>query len=315
MFTFLYSMSIDQNSVKTKSLYFLIVNYNSSNLVARLINSLNTNYQEKHQIVIINNSAADQEIYNLENHATKIIETKENLGFGKACNVGLHWISDQDSEAIIWLINPDAYFNSDVCNIEISSTLSGMSQTSSAIAFFKNHPQISILGTTIYDSQGVVTSAGGTFNAATGALSIITSLPEDIKEDYIKFDWVSGCSLLINLANFAECPNFDPRYFLYYEDLDFCLRYGQQGHQVAVTHLIKVMHDTSSITNRNIWKKYQYITQSYLIHMEKYGSLPIFILTNIRMSLNTIRLIIFNPQQGIGKLIGIFNYWQARLIK
>ena len=291
-------MSIDQNSVETKSLYFLVVNYNSSNLVTRLIDSLKTNYPEKYQVVIVNNSAADQEIYNLENDSITIIEAKENLGFGKACNLGLHWIKDRDNQAIIWLINPDAYFNSDLVE---------------AIAFFKNHPQISILGTTIYDSQGEITSAGGSFNAATGALSVVTCLPEDISEDYLKTDWVSGCSLLINLANFTECPNFDPRYFLYYEDLDFCLRYGQQGHQIALTPLIKVIHDTSSISDRNIRKKYQYITQSYLIHMEKYGSLPIFIVTNIRMSLNTIRLILCRPQQGIGKLIGIYNYWQARL--
>ncbi len=291
-------MSIDQNSVKTKSLYFLVVNYNSSKLVARLIDSIDTYHPEKYQVIIVNNSPTDQEIYNLENDSINIIEANNNLGFGKACNLGLHWVKERDNEAIIWLINPDAYFNSDVFE---------------AIAFFENHPQISILGTTIYDSQGEITSAGGTFNAVTGALSVVTSLPEDISKDYIKTDWISGCSLLINLANFTECPNFDPRYFLYYEDLDFCLRYGQQGHQIAITHLIKVIHDTSSISDRNIRKKYQYITQSYLIHIEKYGSLPVFVLTNIRMSLNTIRLILCRPQQGIGKLIGIYNYWQARL--
>ena len=296
-------MSIDQNSLKTKSLYFLVVNYNSSNLVARLLKSINTNntnYAEKYQVVIINNSAADQEIYNLKNDSTTIIEAKENLGFGKACNLGLHWVKERDDKAILWLINPDAYFNSEVSDMV------------KAIAFFKHHPQISILGTTVYDSQGEITSAGGTFNPATGALSVVTSFPEDISEDYLKTDWVSGCSLLINLANFTECPNFDPRYFLYYEDLDFCLRYAQQGHQIAVTDLIQVMHDTSSISDRNIRKKYQYITQSYLIHIEKYGNLPVFVLTNIRMSLNTIRLILCRPQQGIGKLIGIYNYWQAR---
>ncbi len=291
-------MSINQNSVKTKSLYFLVVNYNSSKLVARLIDSIDTYHPEKYQVIIVNNSPTDQEIYNLENDSINIIEANNNLGFGKACNLGLHWVKERDNEAIIWLINPDAYFNSDVFE---------------AIAFFENHPQISILGTTIYDSQGEITSAGGTFNAVTGALSVVTSLPEDISKDYIKTDWISGCSLLINLANFTECPNFDPRYFLYYEDLDFCLRYGQQGHQIAITHLIKVIHDTSSISDRNIRKKYQYITQSYLIHIEKYGSLPVFVLTNIRMSLNTIRLILCRPQQGIGKLIGIYNYWQARL--
>ena len=73
------------------------------------------------------------------------------------------------------------------------------------------------------------------------------------------------------------------------------------------------MHDTSSITNRNLKWKYQHVTHSYLIHLEKYGSLPIFIMTNIRMFFNTLRLILFKPQQGIGKLIGMISYWQKRI--
>lgn len=290
------------------SLYFLVINYNSSELITRLINSFNADHQENYQLVIVNNSVDDRKIFSLQNDKIKVISAPENLGFGRGCNLGFNWINAQDKQAIIWLINPDAYFNVDQINRE-------QSIIKDAIAFFVKYPQISILGTTVSNSQGEITSAGGTFNWDTAALSIITSLPENIREDYQSTDWVSGCSLLINLANFEECPSFDPRYFLYYEDLDFCLRYSQQGHQIAVTSLIKVNHDTSSITDRNLRKKYQYITQSYLIHIEKYGTLQIFILTNIRMYLNTIRLILAKPQQGTGKLIGICNYWKTRLIK
>lgn len=287
------------------NLYFLIVNYNSSSFVTRLINSLHQPHQEKYQIVIINNSVADQNIFNLESDSIKIIEPEKNMGFGRACNIGLNWIYQQHNQAIVWLINPDTYFD-----LKKKAKISPINQ---AISFFKAQPQISILGTIVYNSQGEITSAGGNFIPSTAALSTITSLPKNLKEDYIKTDWVSGCSLLINLAKFSKCPNFDPRYFLYYEDLDFCLRYGQQGHQIAVTSLLKIFHDTSSITNRNLIQKYQHITHSYLIHIEKYGSLMIFILTNIRISSNTIRLIILKPKQGLGKLIGIYSYWKTRL--
>lgn len=296
----------EEASIINRNLYFLIVNYNSSDLVIRLLDSINIYDREKYQVVIINNSVEDQDIFALENDYVNIIQATENLGFGKACNLGLSWINEQDQAAIVWLINPDAYFYQDALNTE-------QSEVSRAIAFFTKNPQISILGTIVENAQGEITDAGGTFNPATGALSILTNLPGDTTTDYQKTDWVSACSLLINLSNFEQCPYFDPRYFLYYEDLDFCLRYAQQGHQIAVTNSIRVKHNTSSITDRNIKKKYQHITQSYLIHIEKYGTLPIFILTNIRMSLNTIRLIFFKPQQGIGKLIGIYNYWKTRL--
>ena len=287
-----------------RSLYFLTVNYNSSKLISRLIKSIQ-NDTEKYIILIINNSPEDTGLNNLNSQHIKIIEAKQNLGFGNACNLGLNSIYKHDPSAVVWLINPDAYF-------KMSGLDRAKSITKDAIAFFTNHPQISILGTTVYNAAGQITSAGGTFTPQTAALSIIDSFPANL-QDYIETDWVSGCSLLINLTNFNQCPQFDPRYFLYYEDLDFCLRYRRQGHKIGVTQQLYVIHDTSSISDRDLFQKYRHITYSYLIHIEKYGSLAIFILTNIRMLSNTIRLIVIKPAIGRGKLVGFYNYWSKRL--
>lgn len=284
-----------------KNLYFLVVNYNSSSLVERLLKSLPDENLDSYKIIIVNNSIEDKNIHQLTSDRITIIEAQENLGFGKACNLGLNWIYKCDERAIVWLINPDAYFKVAISPVD------------RAIAFFQDHPQISILGTTVYNSEGKLTAAGGSFIPDRAALDIFTSFSKKASGDYLKTDWVSGCSLLINLANFIHCPNFDPRYFLYYEDLDFCLRYSQQGHQIAVTNLLKIRHDTSSITDRNLYQKYRHVTHSYLIHIEKYGSRQVFVKTNIRMIVNTLRLLIIKPQQGAGKLIGFYNYWQTRL--
>lgn len=282
------------------NLYFLIVNYNSSCLIKRLLASLPQQSQYNYEVLIVNNSPNDLKISELQNSYIKVINSDKNLGFGKACNLGLNLIKDQNSQGIIWLINPDAYFDENVLN--------------NATAFFKNYPHISILGTIVVNPQGEIIAAGGTFNPQKASLKIITCPPFDLTQDYIYTDWVSGCSLLINLANFSNAPQFDPRYFLYYEDLDFCLSYHQQGHIIAVTHLLKVIHETSTITNRNLIDKYRHITHSYLIYIEKYANLSLFILTNLRMSINTIRLLIIKPKQGLGKLIGWFEYWRSKLL-
>ena len=280
-------------------LSFLTVNYNSSDLITRFILSLPP--EINYQMVIVNNSAADQNLYQLKQDFISIIESEDNIGFGQACNLGLNWIYEQDSRAIVWLINPDAYFKQDF--------------VAKAISFFHNYPQLSLLGTAVCNSDDEITSAGGEFIYGKAALSTITAFPPDSDQDYFATAWVSGCSLLVNLANFNECPLFCDRYFLYYEDLDFCLRYGQEGHKIAVTPLLKVFHDTSSISDRNITWKYQHITHSYLIHVEKYGTAKVFWLTNFRMLFNTLRLLLIKPNQGWGKLIGFYNYWHIRLWK
>ena len=285
-------------------MFFLIVNYNSGDLITRLLDSLACHHKSDCKVVIVNNSPEDKSIANLSNDTIKIIESKTNLGFGKACNLGLNWIAKQNNKSVVWLINPDAYFG--------HSSKEFASPVDCAIAFFKQYPEVSILGTAVYSSMGELDSIGGTFNPNTAALDIVDRLPENLERDYFKTDWVSGCSLLINLANFKRVPQFCDRFFLYYEDLDFCLRYSQQGHLVAATHLLKITHDTSTITNRNIIQKYRHITQSYLIYIEKYGSKQRFLVTNIRIFINTIRLLVFNSQQGLGKLIGIYEYWQNK---
>ena len=290
------------------NLFFLVVNYHSCEQIERLLNSFPTNSQEQFRVVIVNNSPSDREILGLKSDIVNIIEAGENLGFGRACNLGLNWIYDRNSRAIAWLINPDTYFNEE-SNERIKSPIY------KAIALFEKHSDLSIVGTTVHNASGKLTDGGGKFTPGTAALTIVDALPPNCTAEYLPTDWVSGCSLLINLANFAKCPCFDPRYFLYYEDLDFCLRYGQQNHKIAITPTIKVFHETSSITNRNLFTKYQHVTHSYLIHIEKHGNLSTFIVTNLRMSLNTFRLLILKPQQGLGKLIGIYNYWRTRFTK
>ncbi len=283
-------------------LFFLTVNYNSTSLIKRLVESLDNCSKDEYQIVIVNNSLEDKSIFSLSCNQIKIIDAEQNIGFGRACNLGLKWITKQNSKAIVWLINPDAYFDLDIFN-----------PIASASSFFANNPSISILGTVVYDSKGRITSAGGSFTPGSAILSIIDSFPKDNQQDYLKTDWVSGCSLLINLANFDRLPQFDPRYFLYYEDLDFCLRYGQQGHQIAVTNLLRIIHDATSITNRNIFQKYKHITHSYLVHIENYGNYSTFLITNIRILLNTLRLLVIKPHEGLGKLTGFFDYWIKRI--
>lgn len=274
-------------------IYFLIVNYYSTNLVFKLISSIQKTSRVDYKIIIINNSPDDNSIDNLKTESVLIFDAGTNLGFGCACNLGLKWIYIQDPQAYVWIINPDAYL--------IENTLDKVKP------FFKLHPEISILGTLIYTPTGEVWFAGGRFIAKTGAIITQKKLI-NIDADYVNCDWVSGCSLIVNLNKFPEFPNFDSAYFLYYEDVDFCLHYANQGHIVAINNNLSVLHQPSSITNRNEFKKIRNSTYSYLLTMGKYTNRFIF---NIRLTfqiLKAISAIMLKPQAALGKICGIWDY-------
>ncbi|MCC5651796.1 glycosyltransferase family 2 protein [Nostoc sp. XA013] len=274
-------------------IYFLIVNYYSTKLVLELINSIRkTNYVD-YKVIIINNSHDDNSIDILNTESVLIFDAGTNLGFGCACNLGLKWIYIQDPQAYVWIINPDAYF--------IENNLEKVKP------FFKSHPEISILGTLIYTSAGEVWFAGGQFVTKTGAIITQRKLI-NMDVDYVSCDWVSGCSLIVNLNNFTECPHFDTAYFLYYEDVDFCLRYANQGHIVAINNTFSVLHKPSSITNRNVFSKIRNSTYSYLLTMDKYTNKFIFSIRLTSQILKAILGLILKPQAALGKIYGIWDY-------
>lgn len=281
-------------------IYFLTVNYYSTALISRLLDSLAQNQLINYQLIVINNSPEDRAIYQIHSNCLQIIEAKQNLGFGGACNLGLDFIYQQNPQAIVWLINPDAYF-----------TFNYLEQIPK---FFSKYPHISILGTTIYNPSGEIWFGEGTFSHQLG-VKVSTKLSEvNRKKDYFASDWVSGCSLLINLKNFCYCPQFDISYFLYYEDFDFCYRYSQMGHKIVVSDRFPVIHDSSSITNRNQINKTKHSTYSYLLTLCRYTSPQIFWLKFIRLLVHALIIFPFKPQLALGKMIGIYNYCERGLI-
>jgi N-acetylglucosaminyl-diphospho-decaprenol L-rhamnosyltransferase len=279
-------------------IYFVTVNYHSALFIAKLVYSLTaTTTDFNYKIVIINNSPDDKTIQNLASETVLIIETGCNLGFGNACNVGLKWIYQKDTSAIVWIINPDAYF---VGNSYLKLN-----------SFFSVYPDISILGTVIRTPCNQIWFGGGRFFSSTGTIKNVDLLTSS-NADYVECDWVSGCSLIINLHNFSECPVFDSKYFLYYEDFDFCRRYSHEGYKVAVTKSLSVIHQPSSITNRYMRKKILYSTYSYLMTLERYTNLFILTLRLIKLLGFAIIFIFIQPDVGVGKIQGVYMYLRDR---
>ncbi len=274
-------------------IFLLTVNYKSSHLIQKLIHSLPDRHEVSYKFIIINNSPEDIELVKLESEFISIVNLQENLGFGSACNLGIKSIFELDKKAIIWLINPDAC----LCPLKLQDFIS----------FFNSNPHVSILGTIIYTLEGTVWFSGGRFLPDQGTFSQV-DLIDQKDQEYIPCDWVSGCSLILNLNNFSEPPSFDSTYFLYYEDLDFCQRYQKQGYQVAITSKFSVIHSPSSITNENKFNKIKHSTFSYFLTLHKYSPMWVQVILFLRLFIYALILLPFQTQIAVGKLVGIKNY-------
>ncbi len=289
-------------------IYFITVNYYSTRLIEELLGSITaaSDSQQTYQVFVINNSPDDvsiQAIGSKFSHVT-VMEAGKNLGFGMACNLGIQTVYDADPQAVIWLINPDATLD-----------LGAISEVQQCL----NHDNsIAILGTRIRDTQGNIWFDRGTFDPWVGSLKHTDQ--SQFNEPQLSLDslstsqgktiacrWVSGCSFIINLAAFNHCPSFDPHYFLYYEDSDFCERYYQQGYRIAVTDAVLVTHAVSAITQRNQRQKFRYATFSKLYFLSQHGTSLAVLLNLIYLLFGAIVLLPSDRPSALGKWQG----WQT----
>lgn len=278
--------------------YFVVVNYWCGESIAHLLRSLaQDSPDQNYQILIVNNSPEDRSLDSFPTefaHCT-ILETGENLGFGRACNRAIAWVAKRDPKAIVWLINPDAWLPAGT----IAAARSLLSQADWAI-----------LGTAINQPDGRPEFRGGRFDRRSGLI-------EPIAQDSLAAapiqptDWVSGCSLLINLAAFREPPQFDRRFFLYYEDFELCRRYARQGYSVAIAPSLRVIHATSTVTGRQPERKLRWSIGGYLLALAIHGSPWALIYRLARIVISAIAQWPQHPARSRAKLQGAVDAWQS----
>jgi GT2 family glycosyltransferase len=65
-------------------------------------------------------------------------------------------------------------------------------------------------------------------------------------------DWVSGMCMLFSRTAYSKVQGFDARFFLYYEDVDICVRLWQSGYRVIACPSVSVLHDGHRASHRSL---------------------------------------------------------------
>lgn len=160
------------------------------------------------------------EIKPLVGTRTVVIDNSEtNRGFAKGANLGIKQSLDKGAERVL-LINPDAKISSrDI--LKLSTNIADI--VSPVLKFKRN-------GLDVFDF-------GGKVNLIFGR----TTHYENLKPDNI--DYVSGACMLVKREVFEKIGFLDERFFLYFEDADFCLRAKAAGFTVTVDQDVVVQHN------------------------------------------------------------------------
>jgi GT2 family glycosyltransferase len=229
-----------------------IVNYNSRDNLKTCLQSIRENVQglEGLQVIVVNNDR--EELGNfLDGFGVEIIEKKENIGFGKAHNLGF----EKARGEYVFFLNPDTKL--------FPGTVGKIAEVFSADG------KIGIVGPVHVEEDKI--SDEEHFGPRKTPLSTIGTkiFREKEKPDaqkYFETDWVSGGAMMIRKNLFSELGGFDENYFMYFEDVDLCLQAKKRGWKIAVQPGAKIFHKSGqSFSGNREKKKYYYNSQSYYI--------------------------------------------------
>jgi N-acetylglucosaminyl-diphospho-decaprenol L-rhamnosyltransferase len=115
--------------------------------------------------------------------------------------------------------------------------------------------QAGVVAPKIVNSQGQVENNARRFPSLSvvlrKALTGVQAHDYDIAGEPLHADWVAGMFMLFRSEVFREIGGFDERYFLYYEDVDLCLRLRRRGQAAMLEPRAVARHDARRASHRD----------------------------------------------------------------
>lgn len=217
----------------------LVVNYNTAKLLQPMFDALRqSNSADLTRYLVVDNASADNSLERLESVCPEalLLANENNVGFGRANNQLVEHL--QGKYAL--LINTDAFVAADT----LKKTLD----------YMEAHPDCGVLGVRLVGREGDLQPSCRYFPTPLNVFLSRTGLErffpvvkrvDDMDWDHASVrecDWVPGCYYLIRREVIDQIGLFDPRYFLYYEEVDHCKRVKQAGWKVVYYPDTTVVH-------------------------------------------------------------------------
>lgn len=217
----------------------VMVSYNTERLLPEVMTSLRRSAGIlKLQEIFVDNASRDGSVGLIRKKypESELIENKQNVGFGRANNAAIPIISGR----YVLLLNTDAFVSADTLR--------------KTVDYMDGHPQCGALGVKLVGRDGVLQPSCryfptplNIFLQRTGLQRLLPGvrLIDDMTWDHASpriCDWVPGCYLLIRRSVIDQIGLFDSRYFLYYEEVDWCYAAKKAGWQIHFLPDTTVIH-------------------------------------------------------------------------
>ena len=211
----------------------IVLNWNGKDDTLACLESLSQVTYPNFETIVVDNGSTDGSAEAILAHFPQVtlIENGENLGFAGGNNVGLRHARQRGADYAL-LLNNDVKVAPDF--------LTHLVQVINA------DPSIGVVGPMIYyhDSPDTIWTAGGRIDWSRGQSFMIGIDERPGEDEYItrEVDFVSGCALLARISALEKAGDLDARFFMYYEETEWCVRIHRAGYRILHVPQAKVWH-------------------------------------------------------------------------
>jgi len=240
---------------------FVIDNASKNNSIEKLSSWIINNNEKGMEAGEIFNKSSKIKKFIFMEHKYKLIETTENFGFGGGVNIGIDYAICNNYDYIL-LLNNDTFVEENFLDPLIE-----LAESSNDIGI--------VGGKAICVNNNNIINTGGKINWIRGYGNKL--LAKNKLNVRCEVDFVSGCHMLIKKVVLKTIGNFSEHYFLYYEDVDYCLRARGAGWKVFYQPDSVIWHSESISIGKDSALRYFYLTRSRIIFNKAHNKLfPIF---------------------------------------
>ncbi len=265
-----------------KKIAVVIVTFNGEIWLKKNLNSLlNSNYPI--DIIIVDNASTDKTISTIKEFSTvELIQSKENLGFGKANTIGIDFALKKGADAV-FLLNQDTWI--------YENTISNLVE-----ALFEN-PNLGLVSPLHYSVDEKTFDEN--FNTYFNRFE-----KEEDSESIRIVPFINAAAWLVSKECFTKTGYFDPIFSHYGEDRNFCERVKYHGFKIGVVKNSAICHDRLVKLNPNkIELQSKYLVLNQMINCNNSLFISLFLGLKSVFGLSKFHF----SNQGVLKTISLFN--------
>lgn len=194
------------------------------------------------QLYLVNNTPEDVASLAKIIPGTHLIDNRKNLGFARGVNQGITAAVKDKAVEAIFLMNND-----------LALAIGSFDQLART---YTKYPRAGIVAPVLHHAGGY--DWGGTFNKWTGMVKHKNW--ENKPKTTLTVDHVAGAAMLIKRDVVEKIGLLDERFFLYFEDLDYCLRATSASYTIHINSDVVAEHEVSAGSSLLRRTRYQWVS-------------------------------------------------------